>query len=208
MNLQIIKKYFTPNSILDIGANVGQFYDLCQQHFPKASVLSIEANILCYYALKKRNPNSIIKLLDKKQRISHFFLNKDNMLSTGSSIYRELTKFFDFENSKCISLRTDTLDNILPHQTFDLIKLDTQGSEIDILNGGKRILKRCKGIIIEVSHKPYNLGAPLSYEVVNFMLDNNFLLKETLATNSKCHQSDFFFVNEWWYEYYAKIIQE
>lgn len=209
MNLNIIKdKYFVPETILDIGANVGQFYELCQSVFPESKILSIEGNILCAKPLSKKNPNFLIKLLDSESRIRHFFLNKNNLLSTGSSIYKELTPYFDFQNAKCINAKTEKLDDILPHQSFDLIKLDTQGSELDILTGGKRLLRRAKGIIVEVSHKPYNLNAPLSYKIVNFMIDNNFLLKETLDTNIKAHQSDFFFVNEWWYEYYAKIIQE
>ena len=40
--------------------------------------------------------------------------------------------------------------------TFDLIKLDTQGSEIDILNGGSHMIKNTTAIIVEVSHVEYN----------------------------------------------------
>ena len=209
MNLDLIKeKYFVPKNVLDIGANVGQFYILCKNTFPKADILSIEGNILCAKPLSLINPNYLIKLLDAEPRIRKFFLNKNNLLSTGSSIYKELSEHFNFENSKCVNVKTTNLDKLLPYQVFDLVKIDTQGSELDILIGGEKLLKRTKGVIIEVSHKPYNLNAPLSYKVVNFMLEQNFLLKETLDSNKSLHQSDFFFVNEWWYEYYAKIIQE
>ena len=33
---------------------------------------------------------------------------------------------------------TNTLDNLFPDSTFEIIKIDTQGSEIPILKGGKR----------------------------------------------------------------------
>lgn len=207
MNLSLIKKYFEPESILDIGANTGQFAQMCSQAFGKAKVLSIEANVLCKDFLAKSNPNYIIRLLDSEPRYRDFFLNKNSLLSTGSSVYRELTEHFDFNNAVSISVKTDTLDHVLPYQVFDLVKLDTQGSEIDIMKGGKRLMQRAKGCIVEVSHKPYNLDAPLSYEVIDYLINNNFALRETLSIESKTHQSDFFFVNKWW-EYYEKFIQE
>lgn len=208
MNLNIIKeKYFVPENILDIGANVGQFYKLCQSVFSESKILSIEGNILCKPHLLKVNPNSIFCLLDSEPRYRDFFLNRDCLLSTGSSVYLELTKHFEYDKAISVSVKTNTLDNILPYQVFDLIKLDTQGSEIDILKGGKRLMQRAKGCIVEVSHQPYNLDAPLSYEVVDYMLNNNFALRKTLDTNKKTSQSDFFFVNKWW-EYYDKFMQE
>ena len=38
----------------------------------------------------------------------------------------------------------------------DLVKLDTQGSEIDIMNGGSRMINNTSVVIIEVSHVEYN----------------------------------------------------
>ena len=40
------------------------------------------------------------------------------------------------------------------------------------------------------------------------MLEQQFFLKETLDTNSKLHQSDYLFINEWWLNCYEKIIQK
>ena len=47
MNLPLVEKYLKPNSILDIGANVGQFYHAAKKVFPEAFIFSIEGNILC-----------------------------------------------------------------------------------------------------------------------------------------------------------------
>jgi len=206
MNLQSIKKYFEPKNILDIGANCGQFYQLCKAYFRDCKIHSVEANPLCESRLKEFNPNYTICLLDSTPRYRGLFLNKDQLLSTGTSIYKELTPYFD--NAYCVKIKSNTLDRLFRYQIFDLIKLDTQGSELDILKGGTRIIQRAKGLLVEVSHKPYNQNAPLSYEVVNYLLRCNFLLKETISTDSRTHQSDYFFVNEWWYDYYEKFIQE
>ncbi len=208
MNLPLVTNYFHPKMILDIGANAGHWYLDAKQHFGDAVILSVEGNPHCYRFLKKTNPNCIIALLSDKEKYVDFFLNSENLLSSGSSIYVELSRHFGYNNTKCVRLKTKTLDRIFSRVIFDLIKLDTQGSELDILKGGIHTLKKAKGCIVEVSHKPYNKGAPLSYEIINFMLEQDFLLKETLDTNGELHQSDYLFINEWWLNCYEKIIQE
>ena len=41
--LEVMKKYCPENStILDIGANVGQFHSLCRNHFSNSYIFSIE----------------------------------------------------------------------------------------------------------------------------------------------------------------------
>ncbi len=90
-------------------------------------------------------------------------------------------------------------------QIFDLIKLDTQGSELDILKGGVNLVQRSKAIILEVSHQSYNQDSPLVNEVIEYMTDINFLLKETLDTQvvakkqlalGKTRQSDYLFPSD------------
>ena len=208
MNLPLVEKYLKPNSILDIGANVGQFYRAAKKVFPEAFIFSIEGNILCERILSEQNPNYLIRLLDSESRYRHFYINRKNILSTGSSYYKELSQYFEFDNSKSFAIKTDRLDDVFPYEIFDLIKLDTQGSELDILKGGVHLIKRSKAIIIEVSHKPYNANAPLASDVINYMSDRNFLLRETLDTQRRTGQSDYLFLNEWWYNYYEQFMQE
>ena len=208
MNLPLVEKYLKPNSILDIGANVGQFYHAAKKVFPEAFIFSIEGNILCERLLSQQNPNYLIRLLDSESRYRHFYINRKNILSTGSSYYKELSEHFEFDNSNSFAIKTDRLDDVFPYQIFDLIKLDTQGSELDILKGGVHLIKRSKAIIIEVSHKPYNANAPLTSDVINYMSDKNFLLRETLDTQRRTGQSDYLFLNEWWYNYYEQFMQE
>ena len=56
-----------------------------------------------------------------------------------------------------------------------MIKLDTQGSEIDIMNGGSRLIKNTSVIIVEVSHVEYNEKAPLVDEVREYMESVGFI---------------------------------
>ena len=48
MSLEKIKKYFEPNSILDIGANVGQIYNDIKNIFPNSYYYLIEGSESCF----------------------------------------------------------------------------------------------------------------------------------------------------------------
>ena len=67
------------------------------------------------------------------------------------------------------------LDNLFEDDSvFDIIKVDTQGSEIDILKGGKDLVSKAQAIILEVSFIPYNDGAPDSQETIEYMNEIGF----------------------------------
>jgi hypothetical protein len=57
----------------------------------------------------------------------------------------------------------------------DWIKLDVQGSELDILAGGSKCFSFAQFVLCEVPLVPYNLGAPNLSEVLNIFLKEGFL---------------------------------
>ena len=63
MSLKNINKYFSPTSILDIGANIGQFYHEIRKIFPDAQYTLIEGNHYCEAALKGLHVEYYISLL-------------------------------------------------------------------------------------------------------------------------------------------------
>jgi len=100
-----------------------------------------------------------------------------------SSFYRP-----DIENSKqfegvsyCniidkeVEVETDTLDNVL--DDGDFIKIDTEGSEYDIMLGGKDLFKdRIMCAEVEVYFYPIREDQATFGEIHKFMLDNKFQL--------------------------------
>lgn len=180
MNLNLIKKYFVPRTILDVGANVGQFHRECKQIFPESYVFSIEANDECEPYLKNITENYYISLVSKEKKIYNFYKTSTNPVSLGNSIYKEMTSFFD-ENHIIVDQKNGIpLDELIPNFVFDLIKLDTQGSELDILNGGITLLSKSKAVLIEVSLQQYNDGAPLKPEVDLFLETQGFYFADKL----------------------------
>jgi FkbM family methyltransferase len=58
----------------------------------------------------------------------------------------------------------------------DALKLDTQGSELGILQGGERVLKRVRALEVEVEFNEIYRGQPLFGDVDAFLRDRGFVL--------------------------------
>jgi FkbM family methyltransferase len=150
----------------------------------------IEANEHMESKLKKKSDNYLITLLGDTNREVNFYLSLDNLQNTGHSIYREDTPYYNDDNLLVVKKQMKKLDTIFEdNNKFDLIKIDTQGSELDILQGGKNLCKQATAIILEVSHIEYNIGAPLYDEVVEFMDNFGFLRYITIGKHYQPRKS-------------------
>lgn len=181
MDLNVITKYFEPNSILDIGANIGQFYNECKLKFPNSYYYLIEGNIKCGEVLETLNVDYSLELLSDSKKEVTFYKTTYNEKCTGNSIYREKTSFYDDEHLITELRVTTTLNKLLPNKKFDLIKIDVQGVEIDIIKGGLDIIKESKGVILEVSLTDYNESSPTKDEVYEFMSNIGFNVSEIIG---------------------------
>ena len=202
MNLSSVTKYFYPHRVLDIGANTGQFHRECKAAFPNSFVFSIEASQHCEPSLQEITNNYYIGLLAKDSKTYDFYTRKGDPTSTGNSIHRELTPFFSDDQIEIQKREGITLDDLFTEDSkFDLIKIDTQGSELDIISGGLTLCKQASGIMLEVSLVPYNEGSPLKDEVIAFMDNLGFYPAEELNYNfhpidGQLIQIDLLFLNK------------
>lgn len=201
MGIESVKKYFEPVSILDIGANVGQFYNDAKLLFPNAYFYLIEGNDNCEVGLAGLEVDYSIALLSDIEKEVDFYIRKYEPRCTGNSIYRENTSFFDDDQIIIERKKTITLNKLLNDKFFDLIKIDVQGSEIDIVKGGLEIFKNAKGVLMEVSLVEYNKNAPTQDFVINFMSELGFKEAERIGnvTHPITHeliQQDVLFLNK------------
>ena len=130
-----------------------------------------------------------------------FYIRKFEPRCTGNSIYREQTSFYDDDQIIVEKRKTQTISQLLGNKIFDLIKIDVQGSEIDIINGGREIFENSKGILMEVSLVEYNKNAPLKDYVIEFMNDLGFIVTEHIGNINhpltyQLIQEDLFFLNK------------
>lgn len=100
---------------------------------------------------------------------------------SGESYYKENTSFYkDHTPKKRI---TNTLDSIITEHGLslpDFIKIDTQGSELDILKGGQLALNNAKVIYTECPIVSYNIGAPNMQDYLDFFNQNGFYAMDIL----------------------------
>jgi FkbM family methyltransferase len=201
MSLESIKKYFEPKSILDIGANVGQFYNEIKNVFPNSYYYLVEGSESCEVVLETLNVDYSICLLSDSEKEVDFYIRKNEPRCTGNSIYRENTSFYDDDQILIEKKQTKTLSNLLNNQKFDLIKIDVQGSEIDIINGGLDIIKEAKGILMEVSLMEYNQNSPTKEFVYEYMDNLGFKPVELIGNINhpltyELIQQDILFLNK------------
>jgi len=201
MSLENIKKYFEPKSVLDIGANVGQFYSEIKPIFPNAYYYLVDGSKSCEVVLETLNVDYSICLLSDSEKEVDFYIRKNEPRCTGNSIYRENTSFYDDDQILIEKRQTKTLSNLLNNQVFDLIKIDVQGSEIDIINGGLNIIKEAKGILMEVSLMEYNQNSPTKDFVYEYMDNLGFKPVELIGNINhpltyELIQQDILFLNK------------
>jgi FkbM family methyltransferase len=178
-------KGFNPKKILDVGAHMGTVSKQMKELWPDADILMIEANSVCESELKSTGIPYKICLLGNEKENSKYYMTKKWSGSSGNSMYRELTNDYNDENIEVIELPVFKLDNILPNESYDLIKIDTQGSEIDILSGGLNIISKVKYIITECSIMDYNKGGCKIHQIFDFMTKNNLFVEDIIDLSYK-----------------------
>lgn len=162
-------------TVYDIGAHHGLWSKQIQQSVLHDSKFYLfEANPAYESILKSTNfPYLCGTVLSNPGRTHVEFFNGSN---TGDSYYKETTKSYDnqgFISLPCITL--DTLVSQLQLPPPDFIKIDTQGSELDILNGASNLIGEVSLIYIECPIIKYNDGAPCIQDYLDFFKYKNFI---------------------------------
>lgn len=147
-SLSRIKRRKTPiNTVIDVGASDGRWTEICYHYFPSAN----------YFLIEAQTPHEKkLKILQKKIKNMQYIIaaasdtpgmiNFDNSELLGGIASH--TPFM--ENNIVIKATTiDTEVEIRDYSPPYLIKLDTHGFEVPILNGAKKTLANASLVIIE-----------------------------------------------------------
>jgi FkbM family methyltransferase len=190
-----------PKVIYDIGSCVLHWTDRVKQIWPNAQIINFEAMEEVELWYKERGLTYHIGVLsDKDNKPVEFYQN--NYHPGGNSYYREdVTKispnaeivFNESHKRKKVAM---TIDSIVKARGFplpDMIKIDTQGAELDILKGATYTLSKCKHLILELQRVEFNVGAPLREEVIKYVESLGFKLV-TRFTNDAIVDADHHFI--------------
>lgn len=184
---------FNPKKILDIGANIGEFTDTCRHVWPETICYMVEANKNCEnYLITKKQPYFIEVLGENDDEDIIFYLTSDNDICTGNSVYLEKTPHYNKDKLIKEQRKTKKVDTLFNGIDFDLMKIDTQGSELDIIKGSLKTIETTKYVIIETSVKEYNFNAPLENEIIDYMNSIGFNKYHELESHVWPVQDGFF----------------
>jgi len=177
---QIIKE---SKKILDIGANIGQTFLEYKSINPQAKILSIEANPRCEDSLRECGADYLICALGNEQTNKSFFINSSEKTCQGASFFKENTQFYEDGQYDTINLETIRLDDLLGDSDFDLIKIDTQGSEMPIICGGESVIQKAKWVLLELPVVEYNKGSERMQGITKKMMSIGFLPHYVVGEN-------------------------
>ena len=164
---------YAPASIIDIGAHDGNWTRLARRIFPDASILMIEplsskAESLRALADSLERTSFVDALLGAEAGRTVTFYEA----GTGSSVHREQSNV-EFKET---SLKTSRLDDVAVQLDGPIfLKLDVQGAELEILDGGSKTLDRSDLVQLEVALLPYNEGAATFLQVIEYLDQRGFV---------------------------------
>ncbi|MBT4130020.1 MAG: FkbM family methyltransferase [Candidatus Marinimicrobia bacterium] len=175
---------YTPQGILDIGAHTGEWSKMAHDIFPETPILIIEGNSdhteILNHILKSITVNSpksklLIELIsDHKKEVTYYKTTLNG--TTGNSIYKENSTHFSSNNVIEEKRITTTLDQTTKNigTNYDFIKIDVQGSEADIIKGGKQTIQNANYILVEAQLIEYNKKAPFIDEIIKLLSELSF----------------------------------
>lgn len=167
---------FSPQTIIDAGAFVGDWSRTAKSVFPDARAIMVEGNEenrehLISAARELGDSEYALAVLGPESDAKAVF----HVQSQGSSVLQELTPFGG--RKKVVSMTR--LDDLMAGRQMPepiLLKLDVQGFELEVLRGAPLTLARSEVVILEAALLPYNQGAPLFAEVISFMAEADLVV--------------------------------
>ena len=170
---------FSPKVAYDIGSAVLHWHKHIKRIFPECNVICFDANDDMKFLYEREKVEHQIALLSDTDGLKYkYYYNRE--LFGGNSYYKEI----GFNDGKCfpsdrfLIKETKTLDSIVKNYNYpypDLIKIDSQGSELDIIKGAEETLKYCKYLIVELQDFEYNQNAPRASVVVDYLKSIGFI---------------------------------
>lgn len=195
------------NTLIDIGANKGQFALLCRILKPSLRIFSFEP-----LAGPAGTCQSIFKD-DHKVKIFNVAIGATNEEKTihlskrdDSSSLLELTPLqnelfpgtFEVDTLKVEQKKLSDILNPTEIRAPALLKIDVQGYELEVLKGSMELFDEIELIYVELSFLELYSGQPVAREIIDFLTENNFLLSgvyNLVQHKGIAVQADFLFAN-------------
>jgi len=171
-------------TVLDVGANAGQFAEMIRAIIPQAMIYSFEPLEECFQTLAARAVSlkpfrCFQQALGEQDGIVTMHRNDFSPSSSFLPLaerHRDAYPFAQRTTDIRVSLRS--LDSFAPElslRTPVLLKADIQGYELNMLSGAEKTLSLVEAVILETSFVELYEGQPLFHDIYRFLHDRGFV---------------------------------
>lgn len=172
-------------TVVDIGANVGQFALFASKRFPEAKIFSFEPLEDCWstfagifrgdrhvqffrYGVGPADTDAAINVTNENDSSSILMPAAAQAEAFGTAV----------RTTKKVELRR--LGSVLSRDQIGgpaLLKIDVQGFELEVLKGCEELLDRFETIYVEASYVELYKGQALAGEVIEFLRQRGFEIR-------------------------------
>mgnify|MGYP001583914303 CR=1 FL=1 len=199
-------KSYNFKTVVDIGANAGQFSLVMKKNFPKASIFAFEPLNQPFLTYSKIfEGDRYVKIFNSAIAPNTGVVNINVSKSCDSSSLLEISDLQDeiFPGTSAIGLEnitTGPLDSFVSKEQIkgvSLLKLDVQGFELEALQGCSSLLDLFDMVYCECSFFELYKGQALAPKIIEFMANKGFVLQGfnniAYAKDGSTIQADFIF---------------
>jgi FkbM family methyltransferase len=179
----LLRRHVDPRTVIDVGANVGQFAVAASKLFTRTRVYAFEPLPECFerlqrIALRLEEVQVFPWALGDAHGQGELFVNthshSSSLLPLGSA-HLQAFPHATVTGKSPIEIRT--LDEVVPELDLAdpvLLKLDVQGYESKVLRGAESTLRRIDHVVIETSFRPMYDGEWDFVAILDWMRTRGF----------------------------------
>ncbi len=194
-----------PETILDVGANEGRVAEAALRTYPRCQVICFEPVAGTFQALQKRLSrygsravyfNEALSDMNSQAEINLTNFNGANSLQAQPDFHKTLNPHVREIGKEVIMLsRLDDIAARLPVQKIDIMKIDVEGHELKVLQGGRNFIQRnVDTVIIEISMmRDASWSQQAVFDIFALMKDMGFALLNVFDVHH-ANQSDLLMV--------------
>lgn len=179
----------SPNTVIDVGANTGQFSSAIGVLLPAARIYAFEPIRECherYHRRMKRRPETYLfefaignKVEERILRVSEF--SESSSLMKMSEPHKEAFPWTAKHTETRVQVTTlDAFSENLELYAPVLLKLDVQGYELAVLSGAKEVIDLTNIVIVETAFLRLYEEQPLFQEIHGYLSDQGFIYSGAL----------------------------
>jgi FkbM family methyltransferase len=177
------------DTVIDIGANTGQFAQRIHEIIPTARICSFEPIKSCYAELSKNTSNLNIRTFNyalgdanEEVEINISQHTPSSSLLEMADLHKDVFAGTDYAKKENITVkRLDDIADQLGQLGKCLIKIDVQGFEDRVIKGGGETIKKADLVIIETSFQELYKGQLLFNGIYDLLYELGFEFKGNIS---------------------------